>query len=129
MVFRLALAFGCPAREVIDRVSSEEFTYWLAFYRLEPWGCDPDDWRAALVASVTANAAGGKKGGKPFKTSEFIPRRGSPALRRSQALAESRRMMESKSRGDSSNRQHRNGRREREAQGGDGQAAEGRRPD
>jgi hypothetical protein len=31
MVFRLALAWGCTPREVLDRISSEDLAEWVAF--------------------------------------------------------------------------------------------------
>lgn len=89
MWFRLALAFGVPVGELSERMTSAEFTYWCAFYQLEPFGCEVDDFRSAMVATVTANAAGGKKGGKPFKVSEFMPKR-----RKRQSIVDQRKSIE-----------------------------------
>lgn len=56
-------------------MSSAEFTEWLAFQRLEGvLGPERDDWRAALIASVIANAnRDQKKRSQPYQPHDFIP--------------------------------------------------------
>lgn len=45
---------------------------WQAFYRMEPWGTEPADKRAAIVASTIANIHRGR--GKPaYKLDHFMP--------------------------------------------------------
>lgn len=43
-----------------------QFQEWQAYSLIEPWGQDRADLRAAMVASVTANAAGAKTEMKDF---------------------------------------------------------------
>lgn len=70
--FRLALALGCTVSELLDRVSSEEMTGWLAFDRVEPIGGWRMDYGFAMLAALQANI-NRKKGSKPFKTVDFMP--------------------------------------------------------
>ena len=75
MWFRLAAQFGIPVGELQERMSSQEFTYWVAFYGMEPFGYDVDMWRMGMLSATTANAAGPKKGGKPWRPEDFIPKK------------------------------------------------------
>jgi hypothetical protein len=53
-MFRLALALGRTVEELGRELSSAEFTEWLAFYELEPFG---QTWhQTATAAAVTHNA-------------------------------------------------------------------------
>jgi hypothetical protein len=70
--FRLALALGCTVAELLDRVSSEEMTGWLAFDRVEPIGAWRMDYGFAMLAALQANI-NRKKGAKAFKTVDFMP--------------------------------------------------------
>lgn len=55
-------------------MSYAEFTDWLVYYRVEPFGAMRDDLHAALVACLIANAnRDPKKRRKPFAPGEFIP--------------------------------------------------------
>lgn len=56
---------------MLDRMSSREFTEWLAYYELEPFGEQRADLRAALIASVIANAHRDPKK-KPYKAADFL---------------------------------------------------------
>lgn len=50
-----------------------EFVEWLAFSRIEPFGEERADWRAALVASVIAEVHRGRtKRRKPFQPKDFL---------------------------------------------------------
>lgn len=52
-------------------MSSEEFTLWKAFFRLEPWGCDVENWRMGVLASTVVNSAPRGEKAKVFKASDF----------------------------------------------------------
>lgn len=75
---------GMPVSELLQRVSSAELTEWIAFYKLEPWGTERDDWRAALVAATTANYSGKVK--KPLQATDFMP---PPVLTEQQRIEQS----------------------------------------
>lgn len=66
---------GCTVRELLGRVSSEELTDWMAYYRLEPFGEERADLRAGIIAAVMANAMSGKSSRK-FTADEFMPKFG-----------------------------------------------------
>jgi len=53
-----------------EEIDSREFAYWMAFYRLEPWGRDVEDRPAAMIASIIANTKR-PKGRQPYKLSDF----------------------------------------------------------
>ena len=55
-------------------MSSSEFAEWLAYYTVEPWGFEIENWRSALITSMVANTARDpKKHRKPYQPSDFIP--------------------------------------------------------
>lgn len=55
-------------------ISSAEFTEWLAFYQLEPFGPEAESWRAAMLASVLANVNRDPKvRRKPYTVADFMP--------------------------------------------------------
>ena len=57
-------------------MSSRELAEWMAFFELEPWGTEVEDWRAGLIASTVANAMRDKKSRrKPYEPEDFMPRR------------------------------------------------------
>lgn len=63
--------------ELLQRMSSKEITEWIAFYEMEPWGCEIDDQRSGIIASTFANGFRDKrKRKKPFQVSDFMPDRG-----------------------------------------------------
>lgn len=41
-------------------MSAAEFTDWLAYYQLEPWGAWRDNWHAAQIAKLVYDANRGK---------------------------------------------------------------------
>ena len=50
-----------------------ELVDWVAFSRIEPFGEERDDWRAALVASVIAEVNRGRtKRRRPFEPKDFL---------------------------------------------------------
>ncbi len=77
----------------MQQISSAEFVYWVALYELEPWGYDADMWRAGLVAAATANTAGKKRNGQPFRPSDFIPQK-TKAPAAGQSLDDQRRVLQ-----------------------------------
>lgn len=52
LLFRLALAFGCPVAELRQRLTMDEWNYWRAFWTLDPWGEQREDERAAYVIAA-----------------------------------------------------------------------------
>jgi hypothetical protein len=58
----------------MTEVDSHEFTEWMAYNRLEPFGPQRGDLRAAIVAATIANVyRDKKKKPTPFKASDFMP--------------------------------------------------------
>lgn len=57
-------------------MSSRELSEWMAFFQLEPWGCEMEDWRAGMVAATIANVnRDTKKQRKPYEPQDFMPKR------------------------------------------------------
>lgn len=52
---------------MLSEVSSEELTEWIAYYEMNPWGPERDDFRAAMESS----AISGKPASPEFK--RFLP--------------------------------------------------------
>lgn len=66
-------------------MSSAEFTEWAAFYSLEPWGFDMENWRFGVIASVIANSVRDRKKRKrPFVPEDFMPSEDKAARRTSE---------------------------------------------
>ena len=61
-----------PVREMLARMGSDEFSEWLAFYQLEPFGDYRADYRSGVVASTFANAHR-VKDASPFRPEDFMP--------------------------------------------------------
>lgn len=60
-------------RQAQREIDSAEFTEWMAFQRLEPYGPERADMRAGIVASTIANVhAGGKR--KAYTPADFMPK-------------------------------------------------------
>ena len=67
---------GIPVGELLRRVSSRELAEWMAFFSLEPWGCETEDWRFGMLASVIANAnRDPKRRRRPYEPKDFMPQR------------------------------------------------------
>ena len=63
-------------REMLSRIDSRELAEWAAYFELEPWGTEVEDWRAGLIASTVANVnRDPKKQKKPYEVSDFMPKR------------------------------------------------------
>lgn len=71
--------------ELGERMSSREFTIWQQYSRFNPFG--NESLMIARQCAVTANSAGGKKGGGSFSEDDFLdcPR---PKVIRKQSDAE-----------------------------------------
>lgn len=62
-------------QELLARISSRELAEWAAYFKLEPFGEERADVRAALVAATVANTARNpKKRRRPFTAQDFMPR-------------------------------------------------------
>lgn len=73
-------------------MTSDEFTTWSAFFQLEPFGFEVENWRMGMVASTVANAAGPKRSGKAWRVEDFVPaRKAEPE--RGQSVDEQRRIL------------------------------------
>jgi len=65
--------------ELLQRMSSRELSEWMAFFSLEPWGTEVEDWRAAMIAATVANGyRDPKRRRKPYEPSDFMPRHEAP---------------------------------------------------
>lgn len=63
--------------DLLSHISSQELSEWMAYYALEPWGCQIDDQRSGLVASVIANVnRDAKRRPAPYQVDDFMPKRG-----------------------------------------------------
>lgn len=72
-------------------ISCAEFTDWLAYYQLEPFGEERADLRNAILCALIANLLRGK--GRRAKLKDFLPRFDEEP-RRKQSLADMRAVME-----------------------------------
>lgn len=80
--------------ELLRRMSSRELTEWMAFFSLEPWGTEVEDWRAGLIASTVANSyRDPKRRRKPYEPSDFMPRYEAPKIQE-QSWEEQARILE-----------------------------------
>ncbi len=52
-------------------MSASEYAEWFEYYKLEPWGEERADLRAAGVSATIANVNRGKKG-KTYQPSDFL---------------------------------------------------------
>jgi hypothetical protein len=72
MWHRVAALLGRTVDELQRSMSSSEFMDWCAYYEIEPWGYEADNWRMGVLAATAANYSGNIK--KPLKVSDFLPR-------------------------------------------------------
>ncbi len=59
--------------ELLQRISGKELREWMAFNTLEPFGGDAPYIGHGITASTIANV-NRKKGAKPYKVSDFVPK-------------------------------------------------------
>jgi len=57
-LFRLSLALGRTVNELEQTLGSGELTEWKAYYSIEPFGQERDNWNTAMVAATVANYSG-----------------------------------------------------------------------
>ncbi len=67
----LALALGRTVNELENTLGSGELTEWLAYYRLEPFGQERDNYHAATIATTIANYSGKLKTAKQIQDFMF----------------------------------------------------------
>lgn len=72
--FRLALQLGKSVRQCQAEIDSAEFTEWMAYYQLEPFGETVADIRHGIATSLLANINRDEKTKpQPFIPDDFIP--------------------------------------------------------
>ena len=62
-------------RRVLRELDAEEFGWWAALYRVDPWGEERADLRNGILCSLVATALSGK-GSKKYKPADFMPKFG-----------------------------------------------------
>lgn len=72
MWFRLASLWGCTVVEAQAKIDSYEFSEWIAFYRIEPWGCEAFDIRNAMLHYLLS-CAHAAKGHSPTVNGSMPP--------------------------------------------------------
>ena len=71
--FQLAIALGSPHPDyILSQISSRQFSEWIAYQNIEPFGEWRADLRSGIIASTIANANRGKKQ-TAVKPSDFMP--------------------------------------------------------
>jgi len=79
---------GRTVAELEQQISEAELTEWMGFHLLEPWGCEVEDWRAAMIAATVANGyRDPKRRRKPYEPKDFMPQRG-PLVVKEQTVEE-----------------------------------------
>ena len=69
---RLALALGYPSpRAMLKEMTSSELSDWMAFYRIEPFGCHAEDRRSAQIVNMLYDI-NKKKGASSLKLEEIL---------------------------------------------------------
>jgi len=58
---------------LLTKLTNRQFSEWIAFSQVEPFGEERADLRSAIIACITANAFRGKDQ-KPFEVSDFMPK-------------------------------------------------------
>lgn len=70
-------------------VSAPEFTEWMAYAELEPFGPDAEAWRAGVIASTIANVyRDRKKRSKAYTPQDFMPEEPTTPAERARTLTE-----------------------------------------
>lgn len=64
------MALGKTVGELEDELGSGEFSEWKAYYNIEPFGQERDNWNAAQIASTVANCSGRTK--KTMQIHDFM---------------------------------------------------------
>jgi hypothetical protein len=71
LLTRLAIQAGCSIAEMGQRIPSSEWPYFAAFYEMEPWGYEADNYHASMISSTVANMAG-RSLKTPSKITDYI---------------------------------------------------------
>ena len=69
---------------MLNEMSGEQLSEWLAYARIEPWGEERADLRAGIVAATTANCHRSSRT-KAFKPDDFMPKFGKAEEKQSDA--------------------------------------------
>lgn len=65
---------------MLESTDSAELTEWIAYYQIEPWGFNADNFRSAIIAETMANILRDpKKQPEPFKMTDFMINTDPPA--------------------------------------------------
>jgi len=75
MWLRIAFALGRTPWELARAITSEQFSLLVAWARVEPWGFEIENFRAAQIANTISRVHGNKT-----KTEDFYPQIGKPVL-------------------------------------------------
>ncbi|WP_425456668.1 phage tail assembly protein T [Aliikangiella marina] len=75
LFFLARTVFHCPVSDFEHRLSSSELNEWIAYYNLERWGLDREDYRSEQLCAVIANTVRTREM-KPFRPQDFAIRRG-----------------------------------------------------
>lgn len=70
---RLALALGKTVGELSATMGSSEFSDWLKYYEVEPWGAVRDNLHAGQIASTLVKLFGSKRRKAP-EAADFVLR-------------------------------------------------------
>jgi hypothetical protein len=84
-------------KRCMQEVDSREFSEWLAYWHLEPWGEGRADLRTGILTSTLANIHRSRET-RPFTPSDFMPtfdRDGSAEEDRDAAILQQQQMLES----------------------------------
>jgi hypothetical protein len=68
---RLALALGRTIQELDNGMSSAEFSDWIEFYSMHPFGSERDNLHAAMLAALISNS-NRAKGKPPAEVNDFM---------------------------------------------------------
>ena len=71
-MFRLALALGKTVNELLDNMTSWEYSEWQAFDAIEPIGAWRMDYNFGMLCALNANM-NRSKGSKAFSAQDFMP--------------------------------------------------------
>jgi hypothetical protein len=71
------LALGMTVKEAMTKIDDVEFGYWQAYYRINPFDKQRDDYMMAMLCHMYANAHR-QKGKAAFKVEDFMPKWGTP---------------------------------------------------
>ncbi len=70
--FRLAMHLGMSVKQAQASIDSREFSEWLAYDEVEPFGERRADLRSGIIAATVANVSR-PKGRRVYKPKDFMP--------------------------------------------------------